>query len=108
MPNWICDNGNVKSFSLADNNGRFTHHLQVCDPVFPPQVFLELWSHSREHIVEVHDDMNEGVDDSNEGAVTAGIIFHATPRNHWHHSVMVQVQESHLIIFLPKNEEYRV
>lgn len=36
---------------------QFTHHLQVGDPMFPPQVFLEFWSHSRKHIVEIHDDV---------------------------------------------------
>jgi len=30
-----------------------THHLQVGDPVLPPQVLLEFWAHRGEHIIEV-------------------------------------------------------
>lgn len=68
-----------------------TNHLQIGDPMFPPQVFLELWSHSREHVVEVHDNVNEWVDDSDEGSVSTGEVFRATPRYHWHDRVMIQM-----------------
>jgi hypothetical protein len=37
--------------------------------------------------------MNERVDDTDEGSVTAWEIFGATPRNHWHDGVMVQVKK---------------
>lgn len=30
----------------------------------PPQMLLDLWSHGGQHIVHVHDDMNERIDQS--------------------------------------------
>lgn len=76
--------------------------------MLPPQVFLELWSHSREHVVEVHHDVHERVDDADEGAVTAWEVFRAAPRNHRHDRVVIQVQERHLIVLLSQHEEDRV
>lgn len=76
--------------------------------MLPPQVFLEFWSHRGQHIVEVHDDVDEGVDDSDEGSVSAGEVLGASPGNHWHDGVVVQVQERYLVILFPKDEEDRV
>lgn len=85
-----------------------THHLQVGDPVLPPQVFLEFGSHGCQHVVEVHDDVHEGVDDADEGAVSSGEVLGASPRDHRHDGVVVQVQERYLVILFPQDEEDRV
>lgn len=95
-------------YATARYDVSITHHLQVGDPVLPPQVFLEFWSHRGQHIVKVHDDVHEGVDDANEGSVTAGEVFGAAPGYHRHDGVVVQVQERYLVILFPQDEEDRV
>lgn len=52
--------------------------------------------------------MNEWVNNANECPVTSWIVFCATPWNHRHHWVMIQMQERHLIILFPKYKENRV
>lgn len=76
--------------------------------MLPPQVFLEFWSHRGQHVVEVHDDVHEGVDNADEGSVSAGEVLGATPRDHRHDGVVVQVQERYLVILFPQDEEDRV
>lgn len=43
-----------------------------------------------------------------ECAVTTRIIFCRAPRDHWHHSVMVHVQERNLPVLFTQHEEHRV
>lgn len=76
--------------------------------MLPPQVFLELWSHSRKHVVEVHHDVHERVDNADEGSVPAWEVFCATPRDHGHDGVMVQMQERHLVVLLSQHKEDRI
>jgi hypothetical protein len=40
--------------------------------------------------------------------MSSRVVFGATPRNHWHNGVVVQVQERNLIVFLPEYKENRV
>jgi hypothetical protein len=37
----------------------FSYHLEDGQIFFPPQVFLHFWSHGGEHIVGVHNNVNE-------------------------------------------------
>lgn len=82
-----------------------TYHLQVGDPVFPPQILLEFWSHGGQHVVEVHDNVHKWVDDANESSVSTWVILGTSPRNHRHDSVVIQMQERHLIVLLSKHKE---
>jgi len=45
------------------------HHLQGGQVLLPPEVLLVLWTHGREHVVGVHHDVDEGVEQAEEGAV---------------------------------------
>lgn len=82
--------------------------MEGCDVLLPPQVLLVLRTHGSHHVVEVHDDVNEAVNDANEGTMASRVVFGGTPTDHWHHRVMIQMKESNLVVFLPENEEDRV
>jgi len=62
---------------------------------------VEVWSHGSHHVVEVHDNVNKGVDNSNEGAMTPRVVLSASPRDHRHHCVVIHVQECNLSLLLP-------
>lgn len=46
------------------------YHLQSGQVLLPPEVFLVLRTHGGEHVVGVHHDVDEGVEQAEEGAVT--------------------------------------
>lgn len=50
--------------------------------------------------------MYKAVDHADEAAVAAWVVLGSSPGDHRHHSVVVQVQECHLLVFLTQNEEY--
>ena len=45
-------------------------HLEVGEVLFPPDVAAVLGSHGRQHIVDVHYNVYEGVDKAKEGAMS--------------------------------------
>lgn len=94
--------------NLINFHVSITHHLQVGDPMLPPQVLLELWSHSREHVVEVHHDVHERVDNADECSMSTREVFCAAPRDHGHDGVMVQMQERYLVVLLSQHKEDRI
>ena len=47
-------------------------HLQRGEMLLPPDVLLVLGAHGGDHVVEVHDDVHERVEQAKEGAVAAG------------------------------------
>lgn len=98
--NWM----QISLFSYS----HLTYHLQICNPMFPPQKLLEFWSHSSKHIVEIHDNMNKWIYNTNKSSMTSWIVFASTPGNHWHDSMMIKMQERYLIIFLSKHKENRI
>lgn len=46
------------------------HHLKRSQVFLPPDVFLIFGTHRRHHVVEIHYDVYESVEQSEEGAVT--------------------------------------
>lgn len=47
-----------------------THHLEGCEVFLPPDILLILRTHGSHHVVKVHYDVNERVEQSEESAVT--------------------------------------
>jgi len=47
-----------------------THHLQTGDVLFPPQVLLNARPQCSQQVIRVHDYVHEGVDQTEESAVT--------------------------------------
>lgn len=76
--------------------------------LLPPDVLLEAGSHGGQHVVRVHDDVDEGVDDADERAVPAGVVLGGSPGDHGHHGVVVHVQEGNLAILFAQDEEHSV
>lgn len=72
-------------------------HLERCQMLLPPEVLLVLGSHCRHHVVEVHDDMNEGVEESKEGGVASGQKSGSNPHGTGHDSMMNYMQERDLV-----------
>lgn len=47
------------------------YHLEWGEVFLPPDVLLEARPHGGHHVVEIHDDVDKGVEEGEEGAVTA-------------------------------------
>lgn len=88
---------------MKQENKRY--HLEGGEILLPPDVLLVLWAHRRDHVVEVHDDMHEGVEESEEGRVTTWREFQAHPDREGHDSVVDYVQRRDLLVLLAQNEE---
>jgi hypothetical protein len=82
-----------------------TYHLESGEVFFPPNEFLVLRAHGGHHVVEVHDDVDEGVEQTEEGRVTAGRETNSEPDAHWHDAVVDDVQQRNVLIFLAQHEE---
>ena len=65
-------------------------------------------SQSRQVVVEVHDDMDEGVDEGSESSVAVGDKLETDVTSDGHEAVMRDMQDGDLIIFLPQNKEQGV
>lgn len=72
---WIVE----EQLKGMNHNGHKLSHLQDRQPFLPPQIFLHVWTHCCEHVVKVHNDVNESVDKSKERAVSAGHKFNSPP-----------------------------
>lgn len=68
------------------------YNLHRCQVLLPPNIFLEPGSHGRHHVIEVHPDVHEGVQEPEEGAVTAGCKLDTYPGAEGHYTVMNHVQ----------------
>lgn len=73
-------------------------HLDGGDVFLPPDVLLVLGSEGREQIVGVHDDVDEGVEEAEEGGVAAGGEFDAEPNRHGHHTVVDYVEGGDVVV----------
>jgi len=73
--------------------------------LLPPQVLLHLGSEGGEEVVGVHDDVHEGVDPTDEGTMSAGIVLAGAPADHGHDGVVVHMQEGHLAVVLAQHKE---
>lgn len=71
----------------------------------PKQILLELRATSGQHVVRIHNDVNKGVYNTNQRSMSSWVVFGGSPRDHRHHSVVIQMEESYLVILLPDYEE---
>ena len=58
---------------------------------------MVLWSHSRHHVVEIHDDVNTGIEKSEERGVAAGQETGARPNRQRHDAMVYDMQKRDLI-----------
>lgn len=47
----------------------YTNNLERCEVLLPPDVFLIFRAHCRDHVVKVHNNMNERIQQSEEGTM---------------------------------------
>lgn len=55
----------------VDHDANELHHLQCRHVLFPPGVLLVAGSHGRQHVVQVHADVDEGIEEAEERGVTS-------------------------------------
>lgn len=77
--NWIIAWIVEEKLECVNHHGNELHHLQKCQVFLPPEIGLHLWSDCGKHIVEVHDDVNEDVEEAEEGRVAAWRELDAPP-----------------------------
>lgn len=85
-----------------------TYNLEECQVLFPPQVLLHVRTHGGQHVISVHEDVNEGVDKAQQSSMSAGKVFNANKSADRHECVMIDVQEGHLSLILSQDKEHGV
>ena len=71
----------------------------------PPDELLVLGSHGSNHVIEVHDNMHECVEQAEEGGMSAGGEANAEPYAHRHDTVVDDMQQRDMLLFLAQHEE---
>ena len=61
-----------------------------------------------EEVVAVHEDVDGGVDDGGRDRGAAGHVRRGDPVHEEDGAVVVHVEEGHVVVLAPKDEEYRV
>ena len=109
----ISEGGGIGAFDEhelegVDHDTDELDHLQRGEVLLPPDVLLVAGSQGGHHVIEVHDDVDEGVEQSEEGRVTAGAEADADPDAERHDAVVDDVQQRNVLVFLAQDEEERV
>lgn len=71
----------------------------------PADVLLEAGSHSSHQVVEIHDDVNQGVEESEETGMAAGSEADARPEAHRQDCMVDQVKNGDLSSPFPQDKE---
>ena len=66
------------------------------------------WSERGQEVVDVHDDVDEGVEERAEALVAAGHEATGLPGEEGHDAVVDHVQRRHVVVLLAQDEEERV
>lgn len=106
--NWIVAIVLEQQLERMDHNQHELDHLDDGEVLLPPKVFLHRWTHGGQHVVRVHDDVHECVQETEECAVAAGSEFHTPPNGGGHQTVMDDMQCGHLIVTLAHHKEHGV
>lgn len=70
-----------------------TYHLKSGEIFLPPNEFLVLRAHGSHHVVKVHDDVDECIEQTEESRVAARCETDAEPDAHGHNTMMDNVQK---------------
>ena len=69
------------------------YHLEGGQVFLPPNELLVLWTHGSHHVVEVHDNVDEGVEESEKCRMATRCESDTEPNAHRHDSVVDNVQQ---------------
>lgn len=94
-----------KELNSVQENDDELDHLHGGQILLPPEIFLVLRSHSSHQVVAVHDHVDEGVEHTEEGAVTSGSELDTPPASSRHHAVVDNVQVGDLVVLFAQDEE---
>lgn len=81
------------------------HHGQI---FLPPEITLHSRSHRGQHIVRIHEDVHECVEESKECRMSARRKLDAPPNGDGHNAMMDHMQRGHLIVPFAHHKEERV
>ena len=79
--------------------------MESSEIFLPPNKLLVLRTHGRYHVVEIHDDVDKSVEQPKKCRVSTRCEANAKPNTHWHDTMVDNVQQGNMLIFLAKNEE---
>lgn len=78
----------------------------LSDILFPPQIFLDFRPKRRQGIIEIHDDMNQCVEQSKEPDDRSHRVdLETEPGEYRHDGVVIQMQKGDLGVLLAQHEE---
>lgn len=103
--NWVVAVVLEEQLEGVHHNQDELDHLHHCQVLLPPQVLLHLGSHGGQHVVGVHEDVHEGVQEAKKGRVATGGELDAPPDGDGHDAVVDHVQRGHLIVPLTHHKE---
>lgn len=81
-----------EQLELVSEDGHELHHLERGEVFLPPNILLVFGTHRSDHVIEVHHNVDKGIEQSKESAVAARGKFHSHPDGEWHASVMDDVE----------------
>lgn len=84
------------------------YHLHDCQIFLPPQITLYSGSHCGQHVVGVHEDVHEGVQEPKECRMSTRGEFNAPPDRNGHNTMMNNMQCGDLIVSLAHHKEERI
>lgn len=82
--------------------------MQPGQILLPPQVLLVLRTHGGHHVVEVHDDVHERVEHTDQDSLLAEEVFQVEERPEGHCRMVIDMQERHLALIFTQYEKHGV
>ena len=82
-----------------------SYHLESGEVLLPPNVLLVLRTHGSHHVVKVHDNVDESVEQTEKGRVATGSEADSEPDAHWHDAVVNDVEQGDVLVLFAQNEE---
>ena len=89
----------------VSHDGEKLNELKLRQVLLPAQILLHVRSECGQHVVGVHDRVNERVEHAQEERLSAAYVLEAQPGVREHGRVVKHVKECDLVVFFPKREE---
>merc|ERR1719376_761470 len=100
--------GNEQQLNGVDKDADELDHLHVGHVPLPPDVLLVLRPQSGKHVVGVHEEVDNAVEEAKEGCVTAGSVPQTWPNTERHDSVVNHMQGGHVVELFPRHKSKRI
>ena len=97
---------NKQQLKLVHGKDNELNHLKFREVFLPPTIRPESRSQRSQHVVEIHENMHERVEESEERRVSTRNESDAEPDGKRHDAVVNDVKPGNLIVFLAQNEKH--